>query len=752
MFESRFFSWLAVVAAGLLLSSCAQEAPPAEGNGTDERPPVEETASAPEVAAPAAPIQPIDGLSLERVMLEEAPAAGGVAKRDPPGDAGTLADGGTVDDGGAGDAGPPAADAGVADAGSPDAGVPLPTAANPAHHELIVALATWRNAVPDSRGLPATAVYLDDVRPAVDAMVQYWTAQLEGRVTFTVRYAQARPGSRTPVLRAGPCDAVGWGVGPNGTAPGSPVYEATNKKFVLEAAASLGYTEDFIHSEGRHFIVFTRTDAFDANLNQVPNEQVCTHVGNSFTAGLLGSLRSGGMIHAFYDVGDDGWTVAHELGHNLGFSHANASRCSLERKTVRVVDDGSRSCAFTEYANPYSVMGNKSRGSLDGVARLVAGLTDAGSLVDISRGGSVTLAAVGTLAGLRFATFTVGTARYLAEYRAPVGADLDIVSRKTGNWRDAGVQLYRIYDRSRVPHPEWTYHLDADPAQNATSIRSGRAVVLGGGGRLSVTATTATTATISFDPAAPAVPVPAAAPVDVVAVPPTPAIFSTAPYPEIDFGWSGAPAPGEEVGAYEYAPAALLTPDTMGGLPTLAIFTGPQSFVRSASVVADHNASTTVVTGACNERGCRYSTTPTTIATAIAPVWTNITTALHGAMTVRVEGIDRTQHRIVSVRWCNRRTDGARCSPWTGRASATLLMSATTVRSDTARMMLNATTGRCSGATCSIPAAIRARAGDTITVGVEVESSDGRISRAGGVSLSTSTRGPTATLGIRISR
>ena len=172
--------------------------------------------------------------------------------------------------------------------------------------------------------------------------------------------------------------------------------------------------------------------------------------------GWSGQWSSSG--HIFINGGLEN-TMAHELGHSLGLSHAHAVSCVDRGVPVSY----SNSCTANEYGDPNDTMASSSAG-FDALERNRLGWMS-GRIADVpSGGGSYTLSPLElTTPGLQALRLSDGTPLWL-EYRQPVGSD-------GGRVGVPGVLIYAPYSGGLG-----TQFLDANPAtvtQNDANIAAG---------------------------------------------------------------------------------------------------------------------------------------------------------------------------------------------------------------------------------------------------------------------------------------
>ena len=113
--------------------------------------------------------------------------------------------------------------------------------------------------------------------------------------------------------------------------------------------------------------------------------------------------------------------VGHELGHNLGVHHAGTLSCT--QNGVRVSIGGS--CSFSEYGDPFDIMGQTAR-HMNTWHKAQLGWYDAARMQNVSANATFTLTPLESMSAglqlLRVARGTTGDYYYL-EYRRPLGFD-----------------------------------------------------------------------------------------------------------------------------------------------------------------------------------------------------------------------------------------------------------------------------------------------------------------------------------------
>ncbi len=108
-------------------------------------------------------------------------------------------------------------------------------------------------------------------------------------------------------------------------------------------------TSPYFNGTGRHLIVIT------------PNNECSANKGYSGMGTIGSSFQMGGLIEARTPASPRStWldaVFAHEMGHNLGLSHANAIDCGTANMAEGVVAAGSP-CRVISYKDLYDIMGN----------------------------------------------------------------------------------------------------------------------------------------------------------------------------------------------------------------------------------------------------------------------------------------------------------------------------------------------------------------------------------------------------------
>jgi methionine-rich copper-binding protein CopC len=156
-------------------------------------------------------------------------------------------------------------------------------------------------------------------------------------------------------------------------------------------------------------------------------------------------------------------TTVHELGHNYGLYHSHSYFCPGGGV-------GGTGCAFSDYGDTFDAMGSSGYvGNFNASQKSLLGWF-AGRSVDLSGGGSATLAPMGqTSLGVSGASVTVSSSRtYWLEYRQPTGADAGLPLEGTN-----GVLVHLRDDAFLGSAAGWPYEdsgsalLDVRPADGA---------------------------------------------------------------------------------------------------------------------------------------------------------------------------------------------------------------------------------------------------------------------------------------------
>lgn len=152
--------------------------------------------------------------------------------------------------------------------------------------------------------------------------------------------------------------------------------------------------------------------------------------------------------------------LAHELGHNFGFHHANVLHCRENGKVTTVAG----SCTTQEYADPFDTMGNHGYRHFSAAHKARAGWIPPARVVDGTKGGEWTIAPIETASTLPQAiTISRGIygfqSHYWLDFRTTYGWDNYPAESPVVQ----GVSIRLSNDGSRYAP---TYLLDASPDQN----------------------------------------------------------------------------------------------------------------------------------------------------------------------------------------------------------------------------------------------------------------------------------------------
>ena len=255
---------------------------------------------------------------------------------------------------------------------------------------------------------------------------------------------------------------------------------------------------------------------------RAPDQHLLVHLGSPDGSGCSAGLAevgaspsAGGLLYVTSAATS---VIAHELGHNLGLSHASREQCdgALESAT---------GCRVVTYDDLYDVMsGSWSQlGSLNPAAALHLGVLPLSQGADVTgSGGTFALSPVGSRSGLRAVRLRDDTGTYWLELRAAVGQDAWLGDRRNAFGLASGVVLRReARAAGEARSSPTTLLLDPTPSPAAGWAADRQTVLVPGasatvaGGRWSITVQQAgsSSATVSVT-AAPGV----------TATPPTPAL------------------------------------------------------------------------------------------------------------------------------------------------------------------------------------------------------------------------------------
>ncbi|WP_051992171.1 M12 family metallo-peptidase [Mobilicoccus pelagius] len=283
-------------------------------------------------------------------------------------------------------------------------------ASAPAVHALTVAVVR-------PKGVQGTVATAAQVASQVGGADAYWREQSRGAVS----------------LRLGSVSK-----------PYASAYSCSDSPFSMwtEAARATGFTE----GDNRHLVVLLPRSALDAG---------CSYG----LASMGGQLSTGGVVY----VSDTSWPVlAHEIGHNLGLSHAKGLHC----RSVTDANLGrlAAGCSLEEYGDPHDVMSASAQdnaGSLSLPQAVRVGLADTRDYVDVTGGTrTLTLRPVSGLTGVRAARIRDprSGAVYWVEYRDRTRRDARLYTPMA-----AGVRVLR--EEPATADSPWpaTVSLDASP-------------------------------------------------------------------------------------------------------------------------------------------------------------------------------------------------------------------------------------------------------------------------------------------------
>lgn len=227
------------------------------------------------------------------------------------------------------------------------------------------------------------------VQAAVNHVSNYWSAQSGGAVTFA--YKGTVPHYKSSYLCA------------------STTTGATGlwNQAAAAAKSSLGYVE----GPNSHLVLFFPSSSGNPCLGPIGLATVGGNINAGGPAWVIGT-----------DAPGEKSTLAHELGHNLSFGHANWADCTSATPAPGVY--GTTGCTNREYSDIYDVMGfgvdGFTGGSLSSPQAIRSGLWPTTAYTDAPVGTTSvhTLADVGSYAGKRAVTLEDSQGvRYFVEFR-----------------------------------------------------------------------------------------------------------------------------------------------------------------------------------------------------------------------------------------------------------------------------------------------------------------------------------------------
>lgn len=161
-----------------------------------------------------------------------------------------------------------------------------------------------------------------------------------------------------------------------------------------------------------------------ARPHRVPRSAGSAANGCAYGKGTIGADASSSGAAYVADISQS--VIAHELGHNMGFDHANA-----RYGTASAPDPGTTGGTYVPYGDVFDVMGWSDAqdaigtGALDVVHRDQQPALFPGQVQTVTAAGNVTLQAVGSTAtpAVKGVKVVDGSDVYYLEYRANVGTD-----------------------------------------------------------------------------------------------------------------------------------------------------------------------------------------------------------------------------------------------------------------------------------------------------------------------------------------
>jgi len=236
------------------------------------------------------------------------------------------------------------------------------------------------------------------VQSTVAHSSDYWSAQTNGLVTFSLE------------------GTVPWYKSAYNCKVGNDAEEnAYNADHIWDEAADRAEAIGYRDGPNKHLVLF------------FPSSSDCVNAAGLAIAG--GSLNSGGPA---WVVGTDGVyeksTLAHELGHNLSYGHANWADCSAQNPDPGL--SGTIGCVEYEYGDIVDVMGGGGAlgtgGNLSSPSAIRSGIwpTTDWTYTTPSTTASYTLNSVNSNAGLRSVVIEDNAgSNYFVEFRNQTGRD-----------------------------------------------------------------------------------------------------------------------------------------------------------------------------------------------------------------------------------------------------------------------------------------------------------------------------------------